>query len=150
MDKEQLKAKLQQGYYRKPSFWDKNFPKVFTAVGILMLLICLGIVVYNYVFIKDSEKTTGVVIRLDGGSRRQGYAPVVEYYDTGQNVHTYYHSVFSRPPQYHVGELVDIYYQKNQPDNANMGYSLLGIGVTGGLGVLFLFFGFLFQRVFKF
>jgi hypothetical protein len=150
MNKEELKARLQKGYNPKPSFWLNNFPKVFTAVGILMLAICLGIATFNYSFIKDSEKTTGVVIGLDGGLRRQGYAPVVQYSDLNQTVHTYYHSVFSRPPQYQIGDVVDIYYLKDEPSNASMGYSLLGIAVTGGLGVLFLFFGFIFQKAFKF
>lgn len=150
MDKEELKARLRKDLYKKPGFWDKHLPKAFTGVGVLMLLISLGITISDFYFLRNSEKTTGVVIRLDGGSRRQGYAPVVEYSDLEQKVYTYYHGVFSRPPSYHVGELVDIYYKTNNPTEANMGYSLLGIGVTGGIGIVFLFFGFIFQKAFKF
>ncbi|HLO44084.1 MAG TPA: DUF3592 domain-containing protein [Leadbetterella sp.] len=149
MDKEELKARLQKGYYKKPGFWDKNFPKVFTWLGILLLLIGLGIGANDLYFIKNTTKTAGVVIRLDGGAYRQGYAPVVEYRDQNQKPHLYYHMVFSRPPQFEVGETVDIYYKNDKPDEASMGYSWLAILVLGGIGTVFLFFGILFTKAFK-
>ncbi len=52
MDKEELKARLQKGFYKKPGFWEKNFPKVFTWIGILLLSIGLAIGAFDYLFIR--------------------------------------------------------------------------------------------------
>mgnify|MGYP003883774255 CR=1 FL=1 len=149
MDKEELKARLQKDLYRKPGFWDMNFPKVFTWLGILLISIGLGIGGYNYHFIQNATKTKGVVIRLDGGAYRQGYAPVIEFLDKTQKPHLYYHMVFSRPPQYQIGDNVDIFYHNDDPDDASMGYAWFSILILGGIGSVFLFFGFIFQKAFK-
>lgn len=149
MDKEELKARLRKDLYRKPGFWDKNFPKVFTWIGLLLMSIGLVIGTFDLYFIQNATKTKGVVIRLDGGAYRQGYAPVVEFLDKNQQPHLHYHMVFSRPPQYQVGEYVDIYYKNNEPDNASMGYSWFPILVLGGIGIVFVFFGIIFQKAFK-
>jgi len=149
MDKEELKARLRKDLYRKPGFWDKNFPKVFTWIGLLLMSIGLVKGTFDLYFIQNATKTKGVVIRLDGGAYRQGYAPVVEFLDKNQQPHLHYHMVFSRPPQYQVGEYVDIYYKNNEPDNASMGYSWFPILVLGGIGIVFVFFGIIFQKAFK-
>lgn len=149
MNKEELKARLQKDLYKKPGFWEKNFTKVFTWIGILLLVIGLGIGCYNFYFIQNSTKTKGVVLRLDGGAFRQGYAPVVEFLDKNQQAHLHYHMVFSRPPQYQVGEYVDIYYKSDDPENASMGYSWFPILILGGIGLVFIFFGIIFQKAFK-
>ncbi|MCP9757621.1 DUF3592 domain-containing protein [Lacihabitans sp. CCS-44] len=149
MNKEELKARLQKNLYKKPGFWEKNFPKVFTWIGTLLLVIGLGIGCYNFYFIQNATKTKGVVLRLDGGAYRQGYAPVVEFLDKSQQAHLHYHMVFSRPPQYQVGEYVDIYYKSDDPENASMGYSWFPILILGGIGLVFIFFGIIFQKAFK-
>ena len=149
MDKEELKARLQKGFYKKPGFWEKNFPKVFTWIGILLLSIGLAIGAFDYLFIQNATKTKGTVVRLDGGPYRQGYAPVVEYFDDDRKPHLYYHMVFSRPPQYEVGEEVEIFFKKDDPDDASFGYSWFPILILGGIAAIFLLFGFIFNKAFK-
>lgn len=149
MTKEELKARLQGERYRKPDFWDKHFAKVFWIFGLLMIVGGLALGVYNYYFMKRSIRTEGEVIRLDGGAYRQGYAPVIRYFDGKNQEHLFYSTEFSRPPQFKVGEKLDMYYLKDSPDESSMGYSLLGIGVLTGIGAVFLLLGILFQKFFK-
>ncbi|MCA0366049.1 MAG: DUF3592 domain-containing protein [Bacteroidetes bacterium] len=149
MTKEELKARLQGERYRKPSFWDKHFPKAFLYLGIALFIGGIAVGISNYVFMENSEKTVGIVIRLDGGAYRQGYAPVIEYYDNQNKAHLFYSNEFARPPRFKVGEKLPMYYKLNNPENASMGISWLAVGVLCGLGTVFTFFGVIFQKFFN-
>lgn len=150
MDKEELKARLQGYKLREKNFWERNFANIFLGVALLLLVIATGIFIENYMFMQKAIKTEGTVINLHSASRRQGYAPDIEYF-TGNNVtkQIYYSQVYSRPPMYDIGEKVTIYYLENEPENASMGMSWIAIAIVGGLGVLFLFFGIMFKKFFK-
>ncbi|MCP9768093.1 DUF3592 domain-containing protein [Lacihabitans sp. LS3-19] len=141
---ESLKERLEKN--RKPNFWEKNLAKVFSYLGLFLLLLGLGIASYDYYFVRKSIKTIGEVIRLDGGGGKLGYAPVIEYFDENQESHLFFSAVFSRPPAYAVGEKVSVYYQSENPKEASLGYSWLAILVLAGIGIVFSFFGILFQK----
>lgn len=147
MTKEELKAKLQGERYRKPSFWDKNFPKAFLAVGLVLLVLASAVAIYNYNFMRNATQTVGEVIRLDGGKYKQGYAPVIQYVDSSKKTYLFYSTEFSRPPRFSVGQKVVIYFNNDDPNQASMGYSWLFIGVLLGIGGVFTFFGLIFQKL---
>jgi hypothetical protein len=147
MTKEELKARLEKEKARKTPLLESKFPKLFMLVGLVMLVLGSGTALYNYNFMQNAHQTVGRVIRLDGGNYRQGYAPVVDYKDNKDNSHLFYSNEFSRPPRYTVGQQVNIYYRKNQPSDAIMGYSWIFIGVFLLLGIVFTFFGFIIQKL---
>ena len=149
MTKEELKARLQGERYRKPSFWDKNFPKAFWGLGLLLLALACFTAIHNYNFMQKATKTIGEVIRLDGGNYRQGYAPVVQYIDATGKARLFYSTEFSRPPRFEIGQKVSIYYNKKDPQDASMGFSWLFIFVLLGIGIVFTFFGIIFQKFFS-
>jgi hypothetical protein len=149
MNKEELKARLQAAKFQKNDFWSRNFANIFLGVALLLLVIAAGIFIENYMFMQKAIKTEGTVINLHSASRRQGYAPDIEYF-TGGNAtkQIYYSQVYSRPPMYDIGEKVTIYYLENEPENASTGMSWIAIAIVGGLGILFLFFGIMFKKFF--
>lgn len=149
MTKEELRARLQNTKHQKQDFLSRNFANIFIWIGMLIFAIGLAIAAYNYNFIQNSVETEGFVIRLDGGARRQGYAPVIEYYDDKQHLQTFYSMEFSRPPMYHVGEKVKIYFKTEDPSDASMGMSWIPIMILGGIGAFFMGMGFLFKKAFK-
>jgi Protein of unknown function (DUF3592) len=149
MTKEELKARLQSAKHQKQDFWGRNFTNIFIWVGMLLFGIGLAIAAYNYNFMQNATETEGIVIRLDGGSRRQGYAPVIEYSDDNHQMQTYYSMEFSRPPMYQVGEKVKIYFKTEEPANASMGMSWIPIMILGGMGAFFMGIGAIFKKAFN-
>jgi hypothetical protein len=137
------------------SFVEKHWTKFFLAVGIPLLLLSLYFVYDSWQFIQKSEKTTGVVVDYHEGvinkkgRKRASVAPIVEFKTHDAKKHLYYHDVYSRPPMYDIGEEVDIYYDKTNPDNASFGFRWFLCGILGGLGILFTGFGMAFRKVFK-
>ena len=148
MTQEELRARMYENRYRKPDFWERNFAKIFSFIGVALLLGSLGIAAYNYNFMRQAKQTVGEVIRLDGGAYKQGYAPVIQYFDEENMEHLYYSTEFSRPPRYRVGQKVDMYFKTTDPEDASMGFSWLAILVLGGIGIVFTFFGIIFQKAF--
>ena len=149
MTPEELRAKLEEVKNQKPDFLSRNFANIFIWVGLLIFGIGIAVAAYNYNFMQGAVETEGVVVQMDGGSRRQGYAPVIEYNDRNGFVQTYYSMEFSRPPSYHVGQKVKMYYKTDDPTDASMGMSWLPIMILAGIGSFFIGMGAIFKKSFK-
>jgi uncharacterized membrane protein len=97
------------------------FPLIFIFIGIVFL--ALGIV-FRYA---DNARKSGcteiteaeVVKLVSSSDDSGGYAPVFSYTVGGKN-YTVQENFYSSPPEYSVGETVDIHYN---PDNPNKVYS---------------------------
>lgn len=97
------------GGFRPP----QPFPMVniFIYVGILLIVIGTGIVVYQQSRLADAQSVQGEVVSMIGGGRGM-YAPVVAYDWQGAR---YFHesNTYSKPPAYEVGETVELYIDAN-------------------------------------
>lgn len=125
---------------------------VFPLVGLLLVMIGLFIFVRTRMFIGKSQEVKGTVVRMvyssssDGG----GYAPVYRFktiegtsVEASDNLH-------SNPPQFKEGQVVDVLYDPQNPQNArikkwtNLYFAPLLLGgmglIFGGVGVVLLVF----------
>ena len=125
---------------------------VFSLVGGLLLAIGLFIWIRTRSFINSSQETKGTVVRMlySSDSDGSGYAPVFKFTTiTGQSVEVA-EKVYSNPPQFREGQVIDILYDPQNPYRARVKkWSTLyfvplllgGMGVVfGGIGVLLLIF----------
>lgn len=124
------------------------FVYVFLGVGSIMLVGALFAWNSTRAFIARAQSTTGKVIELrevrdkDGGSST--WKPVVHYATAeGQEV-TFSSSFSSNPAPYRVGDMVEVLYLRDDPDDARIrGFGSLWGGATflAGMGFVFAAIG---------
>ena len=124
----------------------------FALVGLifgLVSLLLLGISALIYYFqsesIENSVVVTGRVTEMIYGSSGTS-APVIGYRYNGKE-YSHTSNTYSSPPAFHVGERVELYVEKDDPEEVvvnTFSERWLAITIIGGLG---LFFG-LFASVF--
>lgn len=121
----------------------KSFFKYF-----ILIIIVVGLFSFAYniwerqtYFIKNSSESTGEVIGIskNKGSDNIMYAPIVEY-EYKNTVKTFISRFYSNPPQYKVGDKVNILIPgDNSNPEVNSFMSLwFGFMVLTGMGVVFL------------
>lgn len=123
---------------------------VFPLVGLLLAAIALFIFVRTRLFIGRSQEVKGTVVRMvySSGSDGGGYAPIFRFktiegtmIEVGDNLH-------SNPPQFREGQVVDVLYDPQNPQNArikkwmNLYFVPLLLGgmglIFGGVGIVLL------------
>lgn len=123
---------------------------VFAGVSILLLGLSLYSVLSTQSFMDTAEKTTGKVVDFIESSDDEGdivYAPIVVYKTlTGKQI-IYASSNYSYPAAYKKNELIDVYYDPQKPNRAELSgvFSLNGAAIISGIlglvcGILTLFF----------
>ncbi|MCC6260105.1 MAG: DUF3592 domain-containing protein [Anaerolineales bacterium] len=86
-----------------------------------------GVAAYMFVtarnFVRSASKTQGTVVRLEARPGSKGgtvYLPIFEFKTIDGQIITVPHDVASRPPNYRVGESVEILYNPANPQNAKL------------------------------
>jgi hypothetical protein len=124
---------------------------VFSLVGFLLFGIGVLIFIRTRMFISRSQEVKGSVIKMLTSSGSEGgtvYAPVFRFTTIqGQSMEVA-ESVYSNPPGFSVGQVVDILYDPQNPSNARakkwsslyfVPLLLGGLGAAfGGIGVVLL------------
>jgi hypothetical protein len=126
---------------------------VFGLVGGLLFVIGVFLFIRTRMFISSSQEVKGTVIRMLSSSGSEGgtvYAPVFKFTTIQGQVMEVEEKVYSSPPGFSVGEVVDILYDPQNPGNARakkwsslyfVPLLLGGMGaVFGGIGVVLLVF----------
>lgn len=128
---------------------------VFSLVGGLLAMIGVFLFIRTRIFISKAQKVKGTVIQMvysrssssSGGGG--GYAPVYQFRTVDGQTIVMHDSLSSNPPQFQVGQEIDILYDPANPQKARINkwmnlyfVSLLlgGMGlIFGGVGVVLLF-----------
>lgn len=109
---------------------------LFLLIGIGFISAAIYFFISNRIFIASATKVTGRVINLQSNSKG-GKAPVIEYSDTNEKTHFYYHNVYTTPSAYDLGESVEIYFDPANPTEVSLGgFSILTV-VFGFIGFIF-------------
>jgi hypothetical protein len=124
---------------------------VFGLVGGLLFVIGIFLFIRTRAFVSSSREVKGTVIRMLSTSGSEGgtvYAPVFKFTTIQGQAMEVEEKVYSNPPGFSVGEVVDILYDPQNPGKARAKkwFSLYftpvllsGMGaVFGGIGVVVL------------
>jgi hypothetical protein len=127
---------------------------IVSLVGIIFFLIGLGVSVSGIFSIfkvrrqvAESVKTTGTVIGFGKKMGKSGYiyCPHAAFTDTQGRKIQFESEVGSQPPAYVIGQQVQIIYEKNNPQKAEIdSFTSLWFvpGCTSVFGLVFIFLGF--------
>ena len=121
---------------RQP-FYIRNSGHIILGVGLLFLLGVVYLYGSQYMFMKEAYKATGHVIGFDVPKGKVLKRPIIEYYTSDQQKHTYYHSEGTNPPKYRQGEEVLVYYNPQDPEDVSLGYSFIPMIILSIFGLIF-------------
>lgn len=119
---------------------------VFMTAAIILLGIAGWMISRDPLFSGAEMKAVGTVIDLERsatGNGRVAYYPVVAFRDDTGTERRFVGSIGSNPPDYRRGEQVGVRYDPAAPEEAMIDSwtaRLLGPGLTGGMGLLLLWF----------
>ncbi|WP_111657207.1 DUF3592 domain-containing protein [Isoalcanivorax indicus] len=115
----------------------------FTAVGVVLLAVAVGLGLNTQRFVAESHTATGQVVALDASRSSDGgttWRPVVSFRAGDGQTYRFSSQVSSNPPAYKRGETVTVLYAPEQPDNARIKglFSLWGgVLICALVGVMF-------------
>lgn len=120
----------------------------FVTIGLIFIALALYLYQDKQVFLKKAEITQGIVIQLLSSRSENSitYHPVIVFVTKTGNKISFASSVSSNPPSYNEGESVEVIYDSDNPNKAeiNSFTSLyLGIIILGSLGTIFFLGGFM-------
>jgi hypothetical protein len=120
---------------------------IFSSVGTILLSVSAFLFIHEKQFIEHAQTTSGKVIELgrsvSSNSNSRGsitYYPVVEF-TTADGKRVVFSSNFSsNPPEFEVGEEVEVYYEPEKPSGAEVKSFFsqwFAALLTGGMGLIF-------------
>lgn len=135
----------------------KKIFAVFGIIGCLLLMVAVFLIIKQSAFVNHSQKTTGTVIGnavsysndSNGNSSRYYHAVVVFADQSGQAI-KFQSTLGSGSPSYQVGETVEVLYDPDKPNDAEINSFIsiwLGAIIVSILGVIFSLVGFIYLIV---
>jgi hypothetical protein len=125
---------------------ESNIGVVFSLVGALLLVIGIIIWINTRMFAARAQQVKGTVDHMKYRHDSDGvsYAPVFQFKTlSGESIQVA-EMVYSNPPQFHAGQVVDILYDPQNPKRAriNKGSNLYFVPLLlAGMGLLFFGIG---------
>ena len=120
--------------------------KLFSSLGIILLLIAGYLYYKSFEFKKTALKTTGKVVELvthhSSSSSTKMYAPKVNYFISGKK-YFYVSNTSTSSPLYQVGKKVIVFYDPKNISNIEIEglTSYAGILFLSGMGLMYLLIG---------
>jgi hypothetical protein len=114
--------------------------KLVIATGCALLVAALISAIHTWRFTRAALKTSGTVIemreRTDKDSGSVSYSPTFRFQDSGGAQHTVSSSLYSSPPEFHVGDNVPILYRGESPETARIDSYSQVWGLSCLLGII--------------
>jgi hypothetical protein len=126
--------------------------RLMICMGCLTLVGAIALLLHTWHFTRNAQRTAGVVTELRAAGKDASetiYAPTFQFHDASRTAHKVSSSFYSSPPEFQVGDKVQILYHRDAPQSARIdsywqvwGFpSLLGIigsvGLPIGIAALF-------------
>jgi len=93
--------------------------RLIIGLGCLALVVALVTSLYSWRFTRVAQRTSGTVIEMrehpDKDSGSISYAPTFRFQDGRGAEHTIASSFFSSPPEFRVGDRIDVLYRADAP-----------------------------------
>ena len=92
------------------------------VLGVILLGVGIGVWLWRAGFSSHAIRADGTVVALSSGDparTTRGFAPVVQFVADGRTVRVM-GEVFSRPPDYSVGDPVQVLYERGDPQGARI------------------------------
>jgi hypothetical protein len=124
----------------------KLFVAVFGGIGVILLAIAGIIYVRERAFLSRAQTAMGTVVDLDLSSDSDGassFCPVIEFTTEAGEPVRYYGNVCSNPPDYNVGEQVEVLYDPQDITHVQINSfwsQYTGVLVLSCIGLPFLLF----------
>lgn len=117
-------------------------PRVFAAVGVLMLFIMSWVHTRERRFVAGAARASGTVVDLEYSRSSDGgaYYPVIRFVTAAGESVTFRSHVGSSPPSHQVGETLEVLYDPAAPQGARTaGFFALYLGsfITGLFALIF-------------
>jgi len=122
----------------------------FVVVGVACIVLALFLYQQGQAFSRIAKTATGTVIDMEtkrsssssSGSTETTFAPVIKFVtSTGQTIQ-FTSSDSQNPPAYQIGDPVDVLYDPQNPNHAELpGSTNIAILIAGGLGFVFVLVG---------
>lgn len=114
---------------------------VFTLIGGLLVLIGVFLFIRTRISIGKSQKAKGKVIQLVyiPGENGGGYAPMYQFRTVDGKRIEILDELSTNPPQFQVGQEIDVLYESRNPEKARINKSLYLYSVplgVGGMGLI--------------
>ena len=125
---------------------DLTLGMVFSLVGGLLALIGVFLFIRTRIFIGNAQAAKGTVIQMvysrtsSSSGSGGGYAPVYQFRTLDGQTIMIQDSLSSNPPQFQVGQEIDVLYESGNPQKAriNKWMNLYFVPVLlGGMGLIF-------------
>lgn len=121
---------------------------VFTAIGVVLLVTAIYLYFSKLTFLKSAETAQGTVVELISkrSSNSIMYTPVISFITKEDHKIEFSSSVSGNPPSYSVGETVEVIYNSEEPNKADINdFESLWLAplIIGILGTAFFLVGFL-------
>jgi hypothetical protein len=114
--------------------------KLAIGLGCAALVIGIASWLHTYHFTRIAQRTSGTVIEMremtDKDSGSVSYAPTFRFQDTNGSQHIVTSSLFSSPPEFHVGDSVTVLYRGDDPQTARIDSYWQVWGLPSILGII--------------
>ena len=114
--------------------------KIFIGLGCAALVGALATTVHTWNFTRIAQRTTGTVIEMrqqtDKDSGSVSYAPTFRFQDATGMQRTVSSSLYSSPPEFHVGDSVTVLYRGDDPQTARIDSYWQVWGLPSLLGII--------------
>jgi len=98
--------------------------KIMIILGFVVLFIAVAATLHTWHFTRIAKRATGTVVEMlqqtDKDSGSVSYAPTFRFQDATGTQHTVTSSLYSSPPEFHVGDNVAVLYRSDDPQTARI------------------------------
>lgn len=125
----------------------KTFVLVFGGIGLILLAIAGYVYWREQTFLTSAETVTGTVVNLDMSSSSEGgttFCPIIEFTTKAGEDVRYFGNVCSNPPDYEIGDQVEVYYDPQDIGHVQMKSfwsQYVGVLVLSCIGLPFFLLG---------